>query len=345
MAENSENVSKKEKKYVKSVWKSVSIAFLVLIIILLGILLSGFSPSSANEVDADAAAANAVAFIEENLVSPGTEVTVKNVTEEAGLYRMTIEVKMDATAQDVETYITKDGKIFFPQAINMEEFNQEVAEVEEEEQEETQIQKTDRPKAHAFVMSYCPYGLQFIKAYVPVLELLGEKAELEVNFVNYAMHGKKELDENTRMYCIQKEQPEKFTDYLRCFVENDDYEKCIGDAEVDSEMLDSCIQVTDEEFNITGLYQDNSTWSNGMFPLYPVEDMLNGQYAVRGSPTFVLNGEVTTVSRFAEAIKDAICSAFNEPPEECEEELNGQTENPGIGPIGSGSGSGSTDTC
>ncbi len=214
------------------------------------------------------------------------------------------------------------------------------------------ILKTEKPTAHAFVMSYCPYGLQFVKAYVPVVELLGDKADIELNFVDYAMHGKKELDENTRMYCIQKEQNEKLTSYLRCFVENDDPEKCIADAAVDDAQLESCISAADSEFSITELYNDKDIWVGSTcpnppycFPQYLVDATLANQYNVGGSPTFILNGDEIRVERSAEAVKQAICSAFNNPPAECGQTLSTTVEQPGIGPMGSGSGAGSEGQC
>src|SRR3989338_8353212 len=72
------------------------------------------------------------------------------------------------------------------------------------------IPKSDRPKVELFVMADCPYGLQMEKAYIPAWDLLKKKADIDVKFVSYAMHGKKEVDENTRQYCIQKEQDGKY---------------------------------------------------------------------------------------------------------------------------------------
>ena len=339
-----------EQKYVKSVWRSVSIASIVLCVFLVGVILtsSSFGSSDATGMmTADSAAQKAMDFIKENMVQPGTEVVVNDVSEENGLYKIKIEVTQAGQSQEVESYMTKNGEIFFPQAVNITQVEEMMSETEQEEEEteEPEVEKVENPKANAFVMSYCPYGLQFMKAYVPVMELLGDVADLKLNFVNYAMHGKKELDENVRMYCIQEEQESKLTDYLRCFVENDDYEYCIGEAGVDEEMLETCVQQTDEEHNITGLYNDESTWASGRFPLFPVEDDLNQEYGVRGSPTFVLNGKSTSVSRSPESIKDAICASFIEKPEECEQELSTASEQPGIGPIGSTDGSTSAGSC
>ena len=204
-------------------------------------------------------------------------------------------------------------------------------------------QAVDGPTANAFIMSYCPYGLQFLKAYVPVIELLGDKANVMVNFVSYIMHGEKEIIENNRMYCIQYEQNDKFTDYLRCFVEAGDVTGCLESVGIDTNALDTCMTNLDVEYRISDLFNDESTWSGGRYPQYPVEANLNAQYGVGGSPSFILEGQPVQVNRVAEAIKQAICSAFDVMPEECNTLLSSAAEQPSFGPIGSGQGTTATD--
>ena len=155
------------------------------------------------------------------------------------------------------------------------------------------------------------------------------------------MHGEEEMTENTRLHCIQKEENDKFTDYLRCFVESDDPEKCMSDASIDKNKIDTCMQETDEEFEITKTFEE----SEETYPRYNVDAELSEEYGVRGSPTFVINGQTVSVTRSADAIKEAVCAAFNTPPEECEQELSTTAEQPGIGPIAAGSGASSTGQC
>ena len=204
-------------------------------------------------------------------------------------------------------------------------------------------QMVNGPTANAFIMSYCPYGLQFLKAYVPVIELLGDKANVMVNFVSYIMHGEKEIIENNRMYCIQYEQNDKFADYLRCFVEADDATGCLASVGVDTSALDMCMTNLDSEFGISDLFNDQSTWSGGRYPQYPVEASMNAQYGVGGSPTFILDGQQVQVNRASESIKQAICNAFDVEPEECSTTLSSAAEQPSFGPIGSGQGAVAAD--
>ncbi|MCX6818850.1 MAG: hypothetical protein NT129_02520 [Candidatus Aenigmarchaeota archaeon] len=320
----------------KNPWMYSTIAVVVLLAIVVAVSFTGTGTPVSNKIPSQEAANKTISFINDNLLSAGTTAELVTVEEEQDLYKL----KINVGGQPYDTYVTKDGRMLFTSGISMTETTQTTTPTTV-----PPATKVDKPEARAFVMSYCPYGLQFLKAYVPVMELLGDKADLKVNFVSYAMHGKKELDENTRMYCIQKEQQDKFAAYLRCFVGSDNPDKCMTDTGIDKAKINACINATDKQFNITGLYNDQSTWSGGQFPQYPVDAALGAQYGVQGSPTFVLNGQSISVSRSAEAIKQAICSSFNNPPSECSQQLSTAQESAGIGPIGSGSASTGNGSC
>lgn len=201
------------------------------------------------------------------------------------------------------------------------------------------VVKSEKPKVELFVMSYCPFGLQMEKAYLPAWQLLKDKADIDIKFVSYAMHGKKEVDENTRQYCIQGEQPTKFASYLQCFFaagQNDgseaDYKSCLTKSGVNTSKLNSCMTKTDKQFGITAKFNDQGSWLSGRFPLYPIHDGLNQKYGVQGSPTLVINDQaVNDVGRTPEAVKQAICAAFNNAPAECGQPLNSAAFDPGFG--------------
>jgi len=288
---------------------------------------------------ADQAGQKAVDYINNNLIQDATTASLDSVEEFSDdIYRV-ITIYQGTS---INVYITKDGNWLF--ISDPFDTTASITTTTTTQQPSDEMLKSDRPEAHAFVMSYCPYGLQFLKAYVPVIELLGEKADVEVNFVNYAMHGETEVYENLKMYCIQKYQNDKFTDYLRCFVEAGDYEGCIDTVGIDTDALQTCMDDTDEYYQITEILNDQSSWGSS-YPPFLIDNDLNIQYGVRGSPTFVLNGQILSVDRSPEAVKDAICSAFNTPPEECETELSSDTAAPSFGAIGSGTGASSSGQC
>jgi len=270
-------------------------------------------------------AQKALNYINENLVQEGVVASLVDVVEENGLYKIRLKVG----EKEFISYVTKDGKILFPE----EGIDLEKKIAKEETPTSTQeIQKTDKPDVKLFVMAYCPYGLQMEKAYLPVYNLLKEKADMGIYFVNYIMHEKKEIDENLRQYCIQKEEKEKYYDYLSCFVKAGEFEKCLNEAKIDKEKMNSCISETDKEYKITQLYNDKSTWLSGRYPRFDVHTDLNEKYGVQGSPTVVINDKVVEVSsRSPEKFKEVICQAFNSPPEECSQTLSNTTFSPGFG--------------
>lgn len=193
------------------------------------------------------------------------------------------------------------------------------------------VPKAEKAKVELFVMSYCPFGLQMEKAYLPVMELLGKKADMDIKFVSYAMHDLQEVEENTRQHCIQSEQNNKFITYMKCFTANGNTESCQTSAGVNKTKLNSCVAKTNKQYAIMDKFNDKSTWLSGRYPIYPIHEALNTQYGVQGSPTFVINGAQAEVSRTPEAIKQAICAGFENPPEECNQPLSTSSFDPGFG--------------
>lgn len=192
--------------------------------------------------------------------------------------------------------------------------------------------KTDKPKVELFIMSYCPYGLQMQKAYLPVMNLLGKKSDMDIKWVNYIMHEKQEIDENNVQYCIQKEQNDKYLTYAQCFTANGGSEACRKTANINENKLKNCISTIDKKFGITDGYNNKSTWLSGYYPLYKVHDELNKKYGIQGSPTLVINGqEIQNVSRTPEAIKQIVCESFTNMPNECNTILSSVASAPGIG--------------
>lgn len=275
------------------------------------------------------AAEKAINYINQNMLQQGTIASLVNVTEEGGVYKFRLKIGEN----EYDSYVTKDGKLLFTEGINLE---QKSTSAQEGGEATGEIQKRDTPDVKLFVMSYCPYGLQAQKMFLPVYDLLKEKAEMGVYFVNYIMHEKQEIDENLRQYCIQKEEKEKYYDYLSCFVKEGDkeegFEKCLTEAKIDREKTNSCISQTDQKYKITQMYNDKSTWLNGNFPKFDVHTDLNEKYGVRGSPTIVINDKVVEVStRSPEKFKETICQAFNSPPAECSQALSDTAFSPGFG--------------
>lgn len=292
------------------------------------------NPTAGEAFSPQQLAEKALDYINKNkdTLTGGNTASLLNVAEEGEIYK--IHFKLGENEYDA--YITKDGKFLFPGGYNLEEETQAPS----GETAAPEASKQDKPDVKLFVMAYCPYGLQAQKMFLPVYDLLKDKAEMGVYFVNYIMHEKKEIDENLRQYCIQEEQKEKYYDYLSCFVKEGKFNDCLSQAQIDTTKMESCVSKTDEQYKITSQYNDKSTWLSGNYPLFNVHKDLNEEYGVKGSPTIVINGQVVDVNpRSPEKFKEVICQAFNTPPEECSQTLSNTAFSAGFG-LEAGSGSG-----
>lgn len=304
---------------------------LLLVGVLIGYTASLLSGEEEKDIGAKEAKAAAEQFINNNLIPPESDqkAQVNEVAEENGLYKVAVSVG----GQDVDSYITKDGTKFFPQGMNVDSEEEDPSSQESGQQENQEVSvdtKKDTPSVELFVMSYCPYGTQAQKAFSPVVELLGDKVDFELQFCDYLMHGEEELEENLRQHCIQKEQPERLWAYLDCFLENEDAESCMEEAEVNVGQIEQCAESTDEEYRVTEKMENNEGYK-GNYPPFDVDKEDNEKYGVSGSPTLVVNGETVQAPRNPKSLLTTICSGFTEEPEECSEQLPSSTPSPGFG--------------
>jgi len=257
------------------------------------------------------------------------EGTVTSVEDTNGVYKIIFEVQ----GQVVPLYFTKDG-YWIQQGAELVSATEPPEEPPAAEQPpaETGVVKTEKPVVELFVMSHCPYGTQAEKGIIPVMELLGDKIDASIKFVYYAMHPTQgEVEEQLAQYCIQEEQSEKYLNYLKCFLQEGDGEACLVEANIDTAKLETCTEATDTKFEITTNLEDQSLWLNGRFPQFNIHKELNQLYGVSGSPSLIVNGMKVNSGRDSASMLSTICSGFENPPEECNQELNAETPTPGFG--------------
>lgn len=170
------------------------------------------------------------------------------------------------------------------------------------------------PTMQVFIMSYCPFGAQFVKGLLPVWKKFKDKANIELRFVSYTMHGQKEEEENKRMICIREEQSSKLIPYLECFYfGTGNADECIKEVGINKAKLDSCMESRAENY-------------------FEKDKELNELYGVRGSPTVVIDGNTVEIwPRSPENIKEKLCEFFKEKPNECYENLSNKNPSPGFG--------------
>jgi protein-disulfide isomerase len=311
--------------------KKIIIATLFMALVLSGCSLK--AKTAQKVITPEEASAKTEKFITDNLVKEGTKVTIKSVAEENQLYKIVVDI---GSGQDIDSYLSKDGEIFFPQAMNITEIEKEMAAQnaqvagEKTQSDAATPAKSDKPTVELFVMSYCPYGTQIEKGIIPAIQALGDKVDFKLKFCDYTMHGAKETDENLKEYCVQKEQPEKLLSYMTCFLKEGKSEDCSKEAGLDSGKINSCISSATKEFSI-----DNTTTD---FSIYKADAQ---KYGVQGSPTLIINGAQVDSGRDSASLLKTICSAFNTSPEECSKQLSTETPASGFGTATGGTSGGS----
>jgi len=314
---------------------------LILILAVIGYFSFKKTDHNLNEAQAKAKAED---FVNNYLMASGNKATIKEITSEYGLYKL----KIDITSDVVESYLTKDGKLFFPQALDIAKISAGKGNTAAPANTGTQAapattvsQKNDKPKIELFVMSYCPYGTQIEKGILPVVKALGNKIDFELKFCSYSMHGDKELAENLTQYCINTEQSAKFNTYLSCFLTAGDSTSCQASTGIDTKKLASCVSKTDNQYKVTENAKNNVGYQ-GTFPGFDIYKADNAKYNVGGSPTLIINGEEIQSGRDSESLLKTICSAFNNEPKECQTVLSSDSPTPGFGTATQAAGSGST---
>jgi len=318
-----EEIKKEEKKTENSIgssikknpWMIVSAVLAVLLVIALIFALKG--GITGNAISSDSAGQQAVDFIK---TSFGADVsTFTDVKDLGNLYEVTVPYQ----GQDIPVYISKDGKYFISSAIDMTAAS---ADPSTPVDVPTEVVKSDKPVVDAYVFSYCPYGLQFEKALLPVYNLLKNKADINLVFIG-AMHGEYEKTESLRQICIQKEYgKDKLWSYLDVFMGNTDIGNCNGD--------ETCLKPLIEKIfkNVSIDSAKISTcMANDAEALYNADVQKASSMGISGSPTFVINGAQVSVSRTPAAVGKAVCDAFTTSPSECTQTLSSTASQAGFG--------------
>jgi thioredoxin 1 len=188
----------------------------------------------------------------------------------------------------------------------------------------TDIKKLEMPMLEAFVVSNCPFGLQIQRALLGIVKEIPDLSQnINVRYIIKmddgnvtSMHGQEESDENLRQICIRAEQPDKYWDYISCFLGSGNASQCTRNASVSEAKLKGCM--ADENRSLKYALADFNRTQ---------------QYDITGSPTLLMNGEIVTESDFGgrteQSLKSLICCGFSSKPDFCS--MNLSTEKAKVG--------------
>ncbi len=108
-------------------------------------------------------------------------------------------------------------------------------------------------------------------------------------------------------------------------------DECIVKVGVDTIELNRSILAVEKKYKIMEQYNDKSTWYMNKYPLFTIYKEDNIKYDLKGSPNLIINGKKMLSGRDSESLLKLICSAFNNPPEECNVKLSSTNQAPGLG--------------
>jgi hypothetical protein len=271
-------------------------------------------------------------FVKNYLVSDGVNPQITITNKVNSLYLLKIKL---AEGQEVTSAITADGKYFFPQLMDIAQYKKDQAAAKQTPAASAptvNLPQSDKPTVDLFVMSYCPYGTQIEKGILPVVKALGDSINFQIKFVDYSMHGDKEITENLRQYCIESQQPSKFFDYLQCFLGAADATSCLTSTNIDQTKLASCVAATDQQYSLT-VDAANPAKQIGSYPPFNIYKADNDKFNVQGSPTLIINGQEAGGNRDSASLAKTICAAFTagHEPAACAQSFSTATPAPGFG--------------
>jgi len=315
-------MKKEDQKQKNNCWKWKVAFFWILGFLGISLLTKGFYLYTLFQGDVKSVGKKAVDFINQSyLIGSSDKVSLKEVKKlSSGVY----EVKMNFKGREITSYVSPDGKMFFPQGQEM-KIEKKAASSQNQTPKKTckDLKKRESPLLEAFVVSKCPFGLQMerilnevvknipqLKKYIKV-EYIGELKGNEI----VSMHGKEEAEENLRQICIREEQKEKFWNYISCHIKKGEVEKCLKSAKIDEKKIKECM-------GKRGLSYAKKDFEN------------QKKYNITGSPTLLLNSERVSEfdfgGRSAEAVKTLLCCGFKKKPDFCSTHLSTKKANIGF---------------
>ncbi len=211
---------------------------------------------------------------------------------------------------------------------NIEETEKQI-QAEKAQNEPKETPKSDQPEVELFVMSFCPYGVQAENAMAPVVDLLGDKADIKVRYIASisgedldsvkSLHGVIEGKEDARQLCVAKNyDKETFWEYVLAI-----YKDCFPVYRQGDKVYNECWQKAAKAAGVSTSRLDTCMTNEGV-ELINIENTAAKKYGVTGSPTLIINGQRVNASRTSEGFKNVICDAFNNPPEECNQTLGSE---------------------
>lgn len=316
--EEAKCVCEKYKKFLPQI-----IGVVVLIILIVG---SGYYRLvwKKNNLTQKQAKAQAEDFINNNLMQEGTKAEIAEVVKENGMFKVKVKIGEGEQIQEIDSFLSLDGKKFFPSApMDIEETKKQIAEEKKKEAEpEKEIPKSEKPKVDLYLMSFCPFGNKAEDTIKPVFDLLKNKVDFNFRYIVSSdgdtinsLHGEPEVLQNEREACVLKyfgkDNWMGFVTYVNknCGSDGSCWEAGIKSVGLVPAKITACV---------------NSEGAK----LMKADEKSSAEAGATGSPTMLINGVSTkAVYQYgnSESYKQIICGAFDTAPAECLKTLEANT--------------------
>jgi len=294
----------------KSTWKYVSGILFILLIV--AVYTHGFNFNDdgvASALTIADAETKAIDYFNNNLLQPPFEAELVSSEELTSFFKVTLSV----AGQEVESYVDKTGKFFFPQGYDLEKPLTEEAIPSEEELVEVSIDddpvKGD-PDAPVTIIEFSEFQCPFCKRYVDQTYPQILKDYIETGKVKYVFRdfplGFHPHAKPAAMASECAHEQDKFWEYHDELFENNEnlgddlYLQIAADLGLDIEQFQTCLE--------SEKYSEEVD-----------KDLADGQkYGISGTPGFFINGKLISGAQPYSVFKDAIEQALNGPtqPEE-----------------------------
>jgi glutaredoxin len=317
-------MSKEKKTPPSSIFENkgilAGISFITGILLLVVILYATGILGGSAAVPPEECGRTVISYVNANLAGNSTA-TLVSVTEKDGVYHVAARYE----GKDLVFFSTKDCTYLFSTALNMKATPTPTL------LPATPVPpvKSVRPSVELFVMAFCPYGVQAENAMRPVADLLGTKADIKIRYIATvngdsvdsvrSLHGIPEAKEDLRQICVAKYSPQKYWSYL-----TEINAQCYPIYK-NATQLESCQKNVTETLGIDNRKIESCALGSEGLALLRADETVTKTFRVTGSPTLIINGQIYSGQRTAEAYKQAICERFENPPAECSVNLSADT--------------------
>jgi len=277
------HVSKDLKLKKTALWKSISVILGILLIVSLYFNFSGKSGLSVgNTISIDEAADEAVNYINNYLLQPGITATLQSKSDAGNLYN----VKMDIGGREYDSYVTKDGKLLFPNSVDL-SVKPEVLPTEPTEPTIVDASADDDAvkgdeNAPVTIIEFseyeCPFCVRFYEQTLPSIdEEYIKTGKVKLIFRDYPLSFHKNAQKAAEAAECAGEQGKYYEMHNKLFEDGvkggvDSFKQFAKDLGLDTTKFDECLDSGAMESEVQKDFNEGAS------------------YGVSGTPAFFING-------------------------------------------------------